>query len=73
MTDVASVFEDASAARLAEDVDAGRMAAVQAVRIAMATGRIQGLYMSANKLAQEAGIVCDFNQSRHGANANDEQ
>jgi len=72
MTQVVSVFEDASAIRLAEDVDAGRMTAVQAVRLAMATGRIQGLYMSGNQIAREAGIVCDFNKTRHGASANDE-
>ena len=69
-TEVASVFEDANAIRLAEDVAAGRLTAPEAVRIAMAMGRIQGLYVSANKLATEAGIVCDYNQARHGGKAN---
>jgi len=68
--EVASVFEDANAIRLAEDVAAGRLTAPEAVRIAMAMGRIQGLYVSANKLADEVGIVCDYNQTRHGGNAN---
>jgi hypothetical protein len=68
--DVASVFEDSNAIRLAEDVDAGRLTATQAVRIAMAMGRIQGLYVSGNQLAAEAGIVCDYNKARHGGDNN---
>ena len=68
--EVASVSEDANAIRLAEDVDAGRLTALQAVRLAMAMGRLQGLYMSGIQLATEAGIVCDFNQARHGGNGN---
>ena len=68
--DVASVFEDANAIRLAEDVDAGRLTAAQAVRVAMAIGRIQGLYVSAHQLADDAGLVCDYNQTRHGGNSN---
>jgi hypothetical protein len=70
MHDIAPVAEDRNAARLAEDVDAGRLTAAQAVRISMAMGRIQGLYVSANQLATEAGIVCDYNQTRHGGNGN---
>jgi hypothetical protein len=72
MKEIASVFDDAHCARLAEDVAAGRMTATQAIQIAMATGRVQGLFMSANKLAQDSGIVREFNKTRHGANANDE-
>jgi hypothetical protein len=64
--EVASVFQDANAIRLAEDVAAGRLTAAEAIRIAMAMGRIQGLYVSANQLATETGIVCDYNQTRHG-------
>jgi hypothetical protein len=70
MHDVAPIEEDKHAIRLAEDVDAGRLTPTQAVRVAMAIGRIQGLYVSAHQLAHETGIVREFNKTRNGGNGN---
>ena len=64
MTDIAPVDQDKHAARLAADHAAGRLTAEQAIRLAMAMGRVQGVYMSAYQLATEAGIVADFNTTR---------
>ena len=69
MHDIAPVDQDRHAARLSEDVAAGRLTAAQAVRLAMAMGRVQGSYMGAIQLAHEAGIVCQFNGTRQGRKA----
>jgi hypothetical protein len=50
--------------RITDDVLAGRLTVDQAVTLALATGRLQGHYMSARHLAHEAGIVSDFNSAR---------
>jgi len=70
MTDIAPVDRDQHAERIAADVHAGRLTVDQAVRLAMAAGRLQGCYMGAIQLATEAGIVCDYHQARHGGNGN---
>ena len=70
MCDIAPVDRDQHAERIAADVHAGRLTVDQAVRLAMATGRLQGIYASAKQLATDAGIVCDHNQARHGGNGN---
>jgi hypothetical protein len=49
---------------------AGLLTAEQAVRMAMAVGRLQGIYMSAHQLAHETGIVGEFNKTRNGGNGN---
>jgi hypothetical protein len=67
MTEIATVDQDRHADRLVEDHLAGRLTVQQLVRLAMAVGRVQSLYMSAIQLATEAGIVAEFNTARKGA------
>ena len=64
MTGIDPIDQDKHAARLVADHAAGLMSTEQAMRIAIAVGRLQGHYMSAYQLAHEAGIVCDFNSTR---------
>lgn len=71
--DVADVSEDGSAARLVAECAAGVLTVAQAVRLAMAAGRIQGHYLSGRQLAREAGLIREHNISRrHGAGGGDE-
>ena len=64
MTDIAPVDCDPHAERIAADANAGRLTVAQAVRLAMATGRLQGCYMGAIQLAHEAALVCEANRGR---------
>jgi hypothetical protein len=70
MHDVAPIDEDKHAARIVAEMLAGLLTAEQAVRMAMAVGRLQGHYMSSYQLAHEAGIVGEFNKTRNGGNGN---
>ena len=64
MHDIAPVAEDKHGAQLVADYLDGRLTVEQLVQLALAVGRVQGVYMSAKQIAHEAGIVCDFNQTR---------
>ena len=64
MHDIAPVDRDQHAERISADANAGRLTVDEAVRLAMATGRLQGCYMGAIQLAHEAALVCDFNRGR---------
>jgi len=58
------VNTDQHGVRLVADFHAGRLTVEQLVQLALATGRVQGLYMSGIQLATEAGIVATFNSTR---------
>jgi len=68
MTHIDSVDQDRHAARLVEDHLEGRITVEQLAKLALAIGRLQGIYMSATQLATEAGLVCEFNSTRRGTN-----
>jgi hypothetical protein len=64
MTTVCDIDNDQHCRRITEDAQQGRLTVAQAVKLALATGRLQGHYMSARHLAHEAGIVSDVNSAR---------
>ena len=66
MTQFDTVDQDRHGERLVADYLEGRLTVQQLVRLALATGRVQSLYMTALQLATEAGLVASFNTTRRG-------
>ena len=65
--EIDDVSEDIHAARLACDFKSGRLDIVQFTSLVLATGRLQGHYMSSWALACEAGLVTRHNEARAAA------
>ena len=68
MTQIDNVDQDRHGERLVADYLEGRLTVQQLVQLTLATGRLQGHYMSSFQLAHEAGIVAQFNSTRRGTN-----
>jgi len=65
MSTIPNVDQDGHVRRIVAEYHAGLMTVEQAVQLALATGRLQGHYMSSRHLAHEAGIVREFNATRN--------
>ena len=59
--------------RMVAEIESGRLAIADGVRLSFATGRVQGAYMSSIQLLIDTGIVRQFNTARRRDLENDER